>query len=97
MKITGPFLLLSFLPTVLSFVTPKVVTSPRSVTRAISLPGYDEEDVEESNQLQDDEYAVEAPTKALAKGVSIRRKWGVDNDRPNEYWFDDRIHVLGNT
>lgn len=25
-----------------------------------------------------------------------RSKWGVDNSHPGEYWFDDRIHVLGN-
>jgi hypothetical protein len=26
----------------------------------------------------------------------IRPKWGVDNTCPGEYWFDDRIHTLGN-
>lgn len=25
-----------------------------------------------------------------------RPKWGVDNTCPSEYWFDDRIHTLGN-
>lgn len=26
-----------------------------------------------------------------------RKKWGVDNDFENEYWFDQRIHTLGNS
>ncbi len=25
-----------------------------------------------------------------------RTKWGTDYDHPEEYWFDDRIHTLGN-
>jgi hypothetical protein len=25
-----------------------------------------------------------------------RTKWGVDNTCPGEYWFDSRIHTLGN-
>ena len=25
-----------------------------------------------------------------------RQKWGVDNTHPEEYWFDERIHTLGN-
>lgn len=25
-----------------------------------------------------------------------KKKWGIDNEYPNEYWFDDRIHTLGN-
>jgi hypothetical protein len=25
-----------------------------------------------------------------------RPKWGIDNTFPEEYWFDDRIHTLGN-
>jgi hypothetical protein len=25
-----------------------------------------------------------------------RTKWGTDHDHPEEYWFDDRIHTLGN-
>jgi hypothetical protein len=24
------------------------------------------------------------------------KKWGTDNDHAEEYWFDDRIHTLGN-
>jgi hypothetical protein len=28
---------------------------------------------------------------------NVRRpKWGIDNTFPEEYWFDDRIHTLGN-
>jgi hypothetical protein len=28
--------------------------------------------------------------------TTLRKKWGVDNENPQEYWFDDRIHVFGN-
>jgi hypothetical protein len=28
--------------------------------------------------------------------TTLRKKWGVDNEYPQEYWFDDRIHVFGN-
>jgi len=33
----------------------------------------------------------------VARKANIRKKWGVDNDRAEEYWYDDRIHSLGNT
>lgn len=40
---------------------------------------------------------MNTPNKVQLKEVStLRKKWGVDNDHPNEYWFDDRIHTLGN-
>lgn len=28
--------------------------------------------------------------------ASERKKWGVDNTNQEEYWFDARIHTLGN-
>jgi hypothetical protein len=39
-----------------------------------------------------------APIKILTvKKVSVsKKKWGTDYDHPEEYWFDDRIHTLGN-
>lgn len=36
-----------------------------------------------------------APPRKEAKPIH-RPKWGVDNASPCEYWFDDRIHTLGN-
>jgi hypothetical protein len=38
------------------------------------------------------------PLTGDKKAVSLTRpKWGVDNDgHPDEYWFDQRIHSLGN-
>jgi hypothetical protein len=27
---------------------------------------------------------------------TVRQKWGIDKDHANEYWFDARIHTLGN-
>jgi hypothetical protein len=33
-----------------------------------------------------------------AHHVSVTRtKWGVDNEHPHEYWFNNQIHSLGNT
>jgi len=29
--------------------------------------------------------------------ASKRKKWGVDNDKEEEYWFNQKIHTLGNT
>lgn len=34
--------------------------------------------------------------KKTASSVG-RKKWGMDNNNEDEYWFDDRIHSLGNT
>jgi hypothetical protein len=42
--------------------------------------------------LNSDDHSADANTKA----VSRRKKWGVDKDHPDEYWFDHRIHTLGN-
>jgi hypothetical protein len=39
--------------------------------------------------------SVALPNPSDAKLVR-RPKWGVDNTCPSEYWFDDRIHTLGN-
>ena len=36
-----------------------------------------------------------APSKLSAVSVS-RTKWGTDHEHPEEYWFDNRIHTLGN-
>ena len=36
-------------------------------------------------------------TMESASRTKSRTKWGTDYDHPEEYWFDDRIHTLGNT
>jgi hypothetical protein len=35
--------------------------------------------------------------KIVPRQAEERKKWGVDNAYAQEYWFDDRIHTLGNT
>jgi hypothetical protein len=35
-------------------------------------------------------------TTSATNAMLQRTKWGVDNQYPNEYWFDERIHSLGN-
>lgn len=32
----------------------------------------------------------------LARHAGTRKKWGIDNAHAHEYWFDNRIHTLGN-
>jgi hypothetical protein len=44
---------------------------------------------------------VSAQTETPKATVPLRRatehkSWGVDKDHSNEYWFDKRIHTLGN-
>jgi ubiquinone/menaquinone biosynthesis C-methylase UbiE len=34
--------------------------------------------------------------KAVVKKASAHKKWGVDDTHADEYWFDARIHTLGN-
>lgn len=61
------------------------------VTKAISLPRSEKQESSKGSS------AVATPNKVLIEEVStLRRKWGVDNEHPKEYWFDDRIHTLGN-
>jgi hypothetical protein len=36
-------------------------------------------------------------TKTSLRHALDRKKWGIDKDHANEYWFDKRIHTLGNT
>jgi hypothetical protein len=37
-----------------------------------------------------------APTTTVDRNAADHKRWGVDYDHPNEYWFDARIHTLGN-
>jgi len=34
--------------------------------------------------------------KTIDRKSSSHRRWGVDKNCPSEYWFDTRIHTLGN-
>jgi len=35
-------------------------------------------------------------TNAVKQHASAYKRWGVDNTNEEEYWFDNRIHTLGN-
>lgn len=42
-------------------------------------------------------HAKDVVSPSISSVTSVgRKKWGVDNDQPDEYWFDNRIHTLGN-
>lgn len=46
-----------------------------------------------------DKSAVNHPASAGAvaqRNAAARKKWGLDNKHEEEYWFDYRIHTLGN-
>jgi ubiquinone/menaquinone biosynthesis C-methylase UbiE len=49
-------------------------------------------------QVEDSDHVLDKESTSLANTnvKAHRSKWGVDNEHPGEYWFDDRIHVLGN-
>jgi hypothetical protein len=34
--------------------------------------------------------------KSVVKKAVANKKWGVDDTHEDEYWFDARIHTLGN-
>lgn len=40
--------------------------------------------------------ATSKTSSSSERKVVHRSKWGVDNAHPDEYWFDNRIHTLGN-
>ena len=42
------------------------------------------------------EYTIKNMTSSN-KQASSRKKWGVDKDFEDEYWFNTKIHTLGNT
>lgn len=35
--------------------------------------------------------------KPIERQQKTRKKWGVDKDHEEEYWFNEKIHTLGNT
>lgn len=43
-----------------------------------------------------EEYPIKKPTISGWQ-ASSRTKWGVDKDYDDEYWFNTKIHTLGNT
>mmetsp|Transcript_42056 Transcript_42056/g.61696 ORF Transcript_42056/g.61696 Transcript_42056/m.61696 type:complete len:133 (+) Transcript_42056:113-511(+) len=62
--------------------------------------------------VEDDKtFSSEIPSQHVPLGMSIktkddipptryastRKKWGVDDENINEYWFNNKIHTFGNT
>jgi hypothetical protein len=43
-----------------------------------------------------EEHPIKKATISKGKDLS-RSKWGVDKDNDDEYWFNSKIHTLGNT
>jgi hypothetical protein len=37
-----------------------------------------------------------AAQKDATYHAQVRKRWGIDNAEENEYWYDSRIHTLGN-
>jgi hypothetical protein len=57
--------------------------------------------VPEKSRVRQDSGTKSVVKKAVAnkfvvKTAVARKKWGVDNTNPCEYWADSRIHTLGN-
>lgn len=48
-----------------------------------------------SNHVPTDTSSIASPNN-VHRHAQDRKPWGVDNTHPSEYWFDDRIHTLGN-
>ena len=56
--------------------------------------------------LEEFDLAVQQRAATNAKAVTAtapptrhacaRKRWGIDSNHPDEYWFDSRIHTLGN-
>jgi hypothetical protein len=40
--------------------------------------------------------SVDKKKNTIAQNASSQRTWGVDENYPSEYWFDTRIHSMGN-
>lgn len=43
-----------------------------------------------------EEHSIQKPMISNRRELS-RIKWGVDKDHDDEYWFNSKIHTLGNT
>lgn len=48
------------------------------------------------HSLPKEEQVIKKPIISQGKELS-RTKWGVDKDCDDEYWFNSKIHTLGNT
>jgi hypothetical protein len=92
------FLLLVLLPVVTSsFRAPE---NPTSVNLSPTLgklrvPTFTTTTTTTSRPLS----TIASPPKQQNKEfatVTVRKQWGIDNTQENEYWYDSRIHTLGN-
>jgi hypothetical protein len=71
--------------------------TPDNVPQNVKLPNLKVRDAEALLPVPKEtkriaiEYFVAKPHLA-----NQRQKWGIDNTHENEYWYDERIHTLGN-
>lgn len=88
-----------FLPATVAFGPSNHPSSKPSLTtytlknNVVTLPLSD---VYDKVEKRSNDVVPDPSSKALEKGKILRKKWGVDNEHANEYWFDARIHTLGN-
>ena len=63
--------------------------APDNVPRNVELPKIGGP----KTKVAPEESALQTPNRHATK----RKRWGVDNDHAEEeYWFDSRVHTLGN-
>jgi hypothetical protein len=83
------FLLCSVVLTSTVAYRPSIYDTPGSGVSAASEAAV--------NRYMNQRYAPQSVAPPTSDVKLLRRpKWGVDNTCPSEYWFDDRIHTLGN-
>ena len=68
-------------------ITTKTTTSTMTPTDVLTTEAPSTTTIAPSNHL--------ASSSSFVVKVS-RTKWGTDHEHPEEYWFDNRIHTLGN-
>lgn len=87
---TGTFIFLALLSSSVAAYIPSVHSHDSAIV-AIEKPSV----IQPTSKKE--EPTPEPNTIAPSIHASITRtKWGTDYEHPEEYWFDDRIHTLGN-
>lgn len=57
--------------------------------------------ISQISQIKKEKNPMMLPSAAVTNKVISKKRWGIDNTHKEdywerEYWFDDRIHSLGN-
>ena len=83
-------IILSLLSSSITAYVPSVHPHDHSIV-AIQKPGI----VKPTSIVEEPSHEPDTTTSSNFMSVS-RTKWGTDYEHPEEYWFDERIHTLGN-